>query len=343
MNTILVTGASGYIAHHAILGLLDKGYAVRGTLRDMSREAEVRQSVRIQRDDSQSDDLSFVWADMLENTGWDSAVEGVDAILHIASPIETSQPKDRDAYVPAARGGVLRLLEAAASSGTVKKVVMTSSVAAVCEGRSDPDDHIYTESDWSDPESDRTSPYARSKTLAERAAWDFMRSNEPPFSLTTVLPGLVLGPVGSSDIGVSAEIVRRLMAGDTPGLPRLGWSIVDVRDVADQHILALENETANGERLLCVGEFLWMSEIATILRTAFPDFAGTIPKRRLPDFVLRGVGLFDPAARSLIPELGRAVTCSPAKARELLGWSTREVRDTVVATGQSLIDHGIVS
>ncbi len=337
---VLVTGASGFIAQHVILALHSAGWNIRGTLRDLGRTAEVR-DVLEKAQAGAGKGVQWVSTDLNFDAGWDDAARDVDAIMHVASPIPIVQPKNRDAFVATARDGALRVLRAARDSGSVRKVVMTSSVAAVCDGLGPMPGHAFTETNWSKPEGPNISPYARSKTIAERAAWAFMDLEKPSFALTTVLPGLVLGPVLAKDFGVSPEIVRRLLAGEIPGMPRLGWSVVDVRDVADLHLRALEESATDGERLIATSDFLWMADMATALREACPERAAKLPKRNIPDFVVRLMGVFDPAVRGLAPDLGRQVDCSFAKAAKLVNWSPRSGREATKATGRSLIELAI--
>lgn len=218
---------------------------------------------------------------------------------------------------------------------------MTSSVAAVADGHGEKQGYLFTEADWSDPEGPNISPYARSKTLAERAAWDFMAREKPSFALSSILPALVLGPVLGSDFGVSPEIVRRLLSGEAPGAPRLGWAVVDVRDVADLHVRALMSDRSDGQRYIASNGFVWMAEMASVLREACPERAARIPKGKIPDLVLRAIGLFDPAVRSLLPDLGRQLEISHDKAVRELGWTPRSAADAIRATGRSLIELGL--
>lgn len=340
-GSVLVTGASGFIAQHVILALHRAGWLVRGTVRDRGRAPETAKALD-RAEAGAGSAAEWAVANLDSDAGWDTAMRGIDAVMHVASPIPVAQPKDRDAFVATARDGALRVLRAAAASGTVRKVVMTSSVAAVSDGLGEMRGHVFTEEDWSNPEGPGISPYARSKTIAERAVWAFMAEERPSFALTTVLPGLVLGPVISKDYGVSPEVIRRLLAGEVPGTPRLGWSVVDVRDVADLHLLALASAVTDGERLIATNDFLWMSDMADALREACPERAARLPKRAIPDFALRMLGLFDPAIRGLIPDIGRVSEYSHAKAARLVGWAPRSGRDATRATGCSLIEQGVV-
>ncbi len=337
---ILVTGASGFIAQHVILDLLRSGYDVRGTLRSLARADEVLGVLK--RSAPEADGrLSFVETNLESDAGWNAAAAGVAAVMHVASPIPLEQPKDKDALVGPARDGALRVLRAARDEG-VRRVVMTASIASVVDGHGASNGRVFTEADWTVPDGRGVTPYARSKTLAERAAWDFVAREGSHLSLTTILPGLVFGPVLSADYGVSPEVIRRLLAGEVPGAPRIGWSIVDVRDVARMHVLALESDAAQGERFVCTNDFLWMADIAAVLREACPTHAKKVPKNTVPDFVLKLMGLRDPVVRSLVAELGRTVTVSHDKAARLLGWTPLSAREATAATGRSMVELALV-
>lgn len=337
----VVTGITGFIAQHVAAQLIEAGWAVRGTLRTRSRAEEARAAIAgLVPKAAQA--LTFAEASLESDSGWREAVAGAQAVVHVASPIPLAQPRDRMALVALARDGALRVLKASRDAN-VKNVVLTSSVAAIADGHGRrAANRVFSEADWSNPDGPNVSPYARSKTIAERAAWDFVKREKPSYAFSVVNPGLVLGPVLSKDYGVSPEVVRRLMAGEVPGAPRLGWEIVDVRDVASLHVLALQSPAANGERFIASSGFLWMSEMAAAIRAGLPQHARKVPKGKIPDFVLRLLGLFDPAIRGLLPELGRKVVVSHEKAQRLLGWSPRDPKEATVATAESLVRHGIV-
>jgi dihydroflavonol-4-reductase len=337
----LVTGVTGFIAQHVTAQLLSEGWEVRGTLRDPKRSEEVRTALKPLAPEA-LDRLSFVRATLENDAGWAEAMAGVDAVLHVASPIPLTQPRDPNELIKPARDGALRVLTAA-KAAKVAKVVMTSSIAAIADGHGpQPANRIFTEQDWSNPKGPNISPYAQSKTIAERAAWDFVAKDKPGFAFATVNPGLVLGPVLSKDFGVSPEIVRRLMAGEVPGLPRLGWETVDVRDVASLHLLALNSAKADGQRFIASSEFVWMADMAEAIRKALPAHAKKVPVRKVPDFVLRIMALFDPAVRGVVRDLGRKVAASHKKAEDLLGWKPRSAREAAVATAESMVRHGVV-
>ncbi|HWM54859.1 MAG TPA: NAD-dependent epimerase/dehydratase family protein [Solirubrobacterales bacterium] len=337
MSTVLVTGGSGYLGGWCVVELLRRGYRVRTTVRDLSREAEVR--ARIAPEVDVGDKLSVLAADLSSDDGWEQAVNGCDYVMHVASPFPPVQPKDPDELIVPAREGTLRVLRAALGAG-VERVVVTSSVAAVGGSTSRASEPL-TEETWTDADNPKLTPYTRSKTIAERAAWDFAREQGALEKLAVVNPGAILGPVLSDDRSFSLELIERLLKG-MPGTPRLGYSIVDVRDVADMQIRAMTVAEAGGERFIAVNEFWWMSEVAAVLRDRLGADAPKVPKRAVPDLLVRGMAIFDPSIRSIVGQLGRRVEMSSEKARTLLGWSPRPVEETVVDCAQSLIGEKVV-
>lgn len=325
---VLVTGGTGYVAGWCVAALLERGYDVRTTLRSASREAAVREAV------GPSDRLGFAVADLTSDEGWAEAMKDVDYVLHVASPLGISQSDGPDTIVETAREGTLRVLRAAVAAG-VKRVVMTSAANAASPS-SYGTDGVTDETLWTDPEDPTLIPYRRSKTAAERAAWDFIRSHGGATELTTVLPGAVFGPIlATSTIG-SVAIVQRLLAGRMPGVPRIGLEIVDVRDLADLHVRAMTAPEAAGERFLGTGEFLWMRELAETLRDGL---GRKVPTRQLPDFVVRLAARFDPSLREITVSLGRRHRHSIDKAKRVLGWQPRSAAETVLDCGRSLIEH----
>ncbi len=332
-ETVLVTGGTGYVGGWTIVELLRRGYAVRTTVRSAPKEASVRAAVATEIDPG--DRLTFAIADLTSDDGWDSAVAGCACVLHVASPLGGDGASN---LVGPARDGALRVLRAAVGAG-VKRVVLTSSVAAAAPRFSGPES-FNDESVWTDPNDPTVNEYRRSKVLAERAAWDFMADKKT--QLVTILPGAIIGPVLTLEGLGSVQLVSRLLTGKVPGVPRLGFDIVDVRDVALAHILAMTSDAAAGERFIVAGDFLWMSQIAEILRASLGARAAKVPTRKAPDFVLRLVALFDPSVRSVTPSLGKKHTFDSSKAQKMLGFKLRPAKDTVVACAESLIAKGMV-
>jgi dihydroflavonol-4-reductase len=337
---VLVTGGSGFIGGHCIAQLLQAGHRVRTTVRSPGREAEVRATLRAAGVEPGAA-LTFVAADLLADAGWTEAAAGCDRVLHVASPFPAAVPKHEDDLIRPAREGALRVLRAARDAGA-RRVVLTSSFAAIGYGHAHPD-RTYTEQDWTDVEGPGTTAYVRSKTLAERAAWDFIAREGNALELAVVNPVGVFGPVLGRDYSASIEIVKRLLDGALPGLPRMSFGVVDVRDVVDLHLRAMSHPAAKGERFLAVsGEFMGIADIARVLRTRLGAAAHRVPTRGLPDWVLRAVALFDPAVRQIVPELGKTRQASSEKARRVLGWSPRAGEDAIVATAQSLARLGLL-
>jgi len=333
MKTVLVTGGSGYLGGWCVVELLRRGYRVRTTVRDLAREAEVRATVGTQVD--AGDRLTVLAADLLDDAGWGDAVNGCDYVLHVASPFPPAQPKDPDELIVPARDGTLRVLRASLDAG-VDRIVVTSSVAAISGSGKPVHGRPLDEQDWSDPDNPKLSPYARSKTIAERAAWDFMAERGATEKLATINPGAIVGPVLNDDRSFSLQAIERLLGG-MPGLPRIGFSFVDVRDVADLEIKAMSAPEAGGERFVAVTTFQWMADIATVLRSRMGEAAAKVPSRSIPDFVVRGMAIFDPGVRSIVGQLGRKTEASSEKARTRLGWAPRPIDETIVECAQSLL------
>jgi dihydroflavonol-4-reductase len=335
-GTVLVTGGSGFIGSWCVIGLLQQGYTVRTTVRDLAREGAVRAAIGKVVDPQ--DRLSFYAADLMADAGWDAATAGCDYVLHVASPLGTAEPKDPDVLIVPAREGAKRAVAAAIKAG-VKRVVLTSSVAAMSHGASAPD-YLADESVWTDVTKPKTSAYNQSKTLAERAAWDLIKSSGGATTMATVNPVAVLGPVLSDDFSGSIQIVQRLLTGKVPGIPRLGFSMVDVRDVADMHIRAMTAPAAADQRFIAANEFAWMADIAAILRANLGRKASKVPTRKVPNFVLRLASIFDTDLQAVTPSLGKKHQYTSAKAQTMLSWRPRPLKDTVLDCANSLIATG---
>ncbi|MEU8488010.1 NAD-dependent epimerase/dehydratase family protein [Streptomyces sp. NPDC048641] len=338
-ETVLVTGGSGYVAGWCIVELLRRGYRVRTTVRSPGKEQAVREAVATQADTAGR--LEFAIADLTADEGWDAAVKGVDHVLHVASPLGGAVADNSEAMIAPARDGALRVLRAATGAG-VRRVVMTSA-ANTASPSSYSEEGVTDETLWTDPDDPTLIPYRRSKTLAERAAWDFMATYDGPTELTTILPGAVFGPVlATSTIG-SVGIVQRMLSGAMRGVPRIGLEIVDVRDLADIHIRAMTSPRAGGERFLATGEFTWMLDMVHVLREELGEDGHRVSTRRIPDLAVRLAARFrDPSLRDITPALGRRNRHSTAKAHRLLEWQPRPARETVIDCARSLLAHGAV-
>lgn len=322
-ETVLVTGGSGFVASWCIAELLQRGYAVRTTVRSGAKEAAVRKAVGSIPTDGR---LTFAIADLTKDAGWDAALAGCDYVLHVASPLSGAPTSDRDAFVAPARDGTLRVLRAATNAG-VKRVVMTSAAAAARPPLAA--NRVSDETIWADPDDPQFDAYRRSKILAERAAWDFIAANGATTQLTTILPGAVFGPVLARENLGSVQIISRMLEGRPPAIPRLGFWVVDVRDLADLHIRAMTSSDAGGQRFLAAGEFLWMEEIARILRAKLGARASKVPTRRLPDALFRFVAIFLPQLKALAPLIGQRHELSSVKASRVLGFAPRAADATV--------------
>jgi nucleoside-diphosphate-sugar epimerase len=324
-QTVLVTGGSGFIAGHCILQLLEQGYRVRTTVRSLSREASVR-SILSDAGMTHGEHLSFVAADLLSDDGWPEAVADVDFVLHVASPVQPGHVENEDDLIIPAREGALRVLRAARDAG-VKRVVLTSAFHAVSWGWPH-DDHVFTEADWTILDGPGVDAYGKSKTLAERAAWDFMLTDGSPLELATVLPVAVMGPVMGDDISGANHIIQNMLRGAMPGLPDIYIPIVDVRDVAAAHILAMTTPDAAGQRfLLSNGPALAMKEIAADIRAHLGSATEKVPTAEMT---------IDS------PDLGYSKRTTNEKARTVLGWTPRPAADAIGAAAESMVTTGLV-
>ena len=340
MSTVLVTGGSGFIGTHAILQLIAAGHQVRTTVRNLSREADVRTMLKLGGAEP-GKALSFAAADLERDAGWPAAVAGCEYVLHIASPFPPSIPNDENELIVPAREGARRVLRAARDAG-VKRVVLTSSFAAIGYGhprQATP----FTETDWTNTNGDDVRPYVKSKALAERAAWDFIDQEGRALELSVVNPVGVFGPVLGPDYSTSILIVQRLMDGAVPGCPQIYFGVVDVRDVVELHLRAMTDPAAKGERFLAVaGDFLSMRDIAMILKRRMGEAARRVPTRQLPNWLVRLAAWRDPAVQQIVPELGKRKNATNEKARRVLGWSPRSNEEAVVATAESLVRLGLL-
>lgn len=331
---VLVTGGSGFVGAHCIIKLLNVGYRVRTTVRSLDRETEVRATVK-EGGAEPGAALSFAPADLLSDAGWAKAVAGCRYVLHVASPFPLKVPKHEDELIMPAREGALRVLRTSRDAG-VKRVVLTSSFAAIEYGHK-PQAAPFDETSWSDVQVDGVTAYAKSKTLAERAAWDFLVREGGELELSAVNPVNIFGPALGTHYATSVLIAKRMMDG-FPACPRVFTGLVDVRDVADLHLLAMTHPAAKGERFIAAaGDFISFLDLGKILRRRMGAAARRVPTRELPDWLLRVGALFDPSIKAILPELGKRKNATNAKAKRLLGWSPRSNEEALVATAESLV------
>lgn len=328
MHKVLVTGGSGFVGSHVILQLLQAGHLVRTTVRSLAREAEVRATLAAAGADVHR--LGFAVADLDKDAGWAEAAADCDYVQHIASPFPIQQPKDEQELIRPAVDGTLRVLRAARDAG-VKRVVLTSSFAAIGYGHG-ARTTAYTEEDWTLINGPSVQPYMKSKTLAERAAWNFIETEGGGLELAVVNPVGIFGPALNRDLSTSVELARRMMAGKLPGTPDLWFGVVDVRDVASLQLLAMTDPAAANERFLAIaGEPVSLHQMAVILH----DHMGTRLPRQLPSWLVRALALVNPMAREAVPRLGIRGRASNEKALAL-GWKPRSNEEAIVATAKSL-------
>jgi len=337
---VLVTGASGFIAGHCVRELLEHGYSVRGTVRSLKAPEKTAHLRALAERTGGA--LELVEADLGSDRGWKEAVAGCTYVLHVASPFPGEVPQDEMDLIGPAVDGTRRVLHACAESGTVQRVVVTSSVAAIAYGHDPSDRKVRTEADWSN--ADRCEAYQKSKTLAERAAWEFVDglAAGSRFELAVINPGFVLGPVLNADPGTSGDVVRKLLVREMPACPRIGFALVDVRDLAVAHRLAMERPEAAGNRYICAGEHMWIEDMAKVLAAEFNPKGYKVPTGQLPYWLMWIIARFDKTIRLALEYVGRQELVSCDKAKRELGWSLRPVDQTIIDTGRSMIEYGIV-
>lgn len=335
-QTVVLTGASGFIAKHILLRLLQRGHTVRAGLRSPARAAEVRDAVAPHVAPDALGRLSFVTLDLDRDDGWAAAMAGADALMHTASPFPLVQPKNADDLVRPAVDGTLRALRAAAAAGA-NRVIVTASSVCITNTDLPPGKTLYDETVWSDPGYRTINPYGLSKLKAEQAAWDFARSH-PAMRLTTINPVLVAGPPLDAHYGTSLRVVERILKAKDPAVPPISFGVVDVRDVAEAHLRALERPDTAGERILCYDDTLWFRDMAQAMQDALPG--RRIVTRTAPGWFLRILGLFDPAIGTVLPMLHRFERMDNAKARRLLGMTFTPAREAVVASARWMVENG---
>jgi nucleoside-diphosphate-sugar epimerase len=343
-DRVLVTGATGFIAQHCLLQLLEAGYEVRGTARSAGRTADVIAILSPHLSDAargRLDTLDVVAADLTSDEGWQSAVTGCRYVMHVASPLPRGVVKDENELIAPARDGTLRVLRAAKDGG-VERVVLTSSLSAIVYGNDR--SRTFTEADWSNLDGARIGAYDKSKTIAERAAWEYMESVKDASSMQLVVvnPGLVLGPLLSSDWGTSGEMVKRILDHKVPAIPNINFATVDVRDVASAHVSAMTTPEAAGERFICAEANHSMMEIAQILKARYTSQGFKVPTGRLPSFVIRVMAVFDKTVRLALNDLDSSQNVDATKIRTVLQWQPRDLAEMTTSMADSMIEFGVV-
>jgi nucleoside-diphosphate-sugar epimerase len=339
-DLVLVTGGSGFVGAHCIDQLLRGGYRVRTTVRSLSRETDVRAMLNVAGSPRQ-DALTFVAADLSADAGWDEAVQGCRFVLHVASPFPAKAPQHENELIVPAREGTLRVLRAARAAG-VERVVLTSSFVAIGYGQP-PRTAPFDERDWTDLNGPGLTAYAKSKTLAERAAWEFIACESSGLELSVINPVGIFGPALGPDYATSVEIVQRFLDGAVPVCPRISFGGVDVRDVADLHLRAMTSPAAKGERFLAVaGDVVTLIDVAMILKKRLGPIARRVPTREMPDWLVRLLANFIPDLRLIALELGNVRNLTNAKAKRVLNWTPRSNEDCIVATAESLQRLGLL-
>ncbi len=340
MSNVLVTGGSGLIGSHAIVQLLSAGHQVRTTVRSLAREAEVRAMVK-EGGVEAGDRLSFAVADLESDAGWAEAVAGCDYVLHLASPFPAELPKHEDELIIPAREGTLRVLRASRDAG-VKRVVLTSSFSAI-EYDSKLPKNAYDETNWTDLNRTDLSPYTKSKTMAERAAWDFIATEGGGLELSVINPVGVLGPTLSRNISTSISIIKTMLTGAMPGTLKIYMGVVDVRDVADLHIRAMTNPLAKGERFIAsAGDAMLMFDYVKVMKAHMGANGKKLPRFQLPSWLVRLLAIREPRLRQALPHLGVISNGTSEKAKRLLGWTPRSREEAIIASAESLVRLGLL-
>lgn len=339
-QTVLVTGATGYIAKHLVLQLLNAGYDVTGSARSLSREAELRAALAPHLTDPGAlDRLRMVALDLTRDDGWEAAMAGADVLMHTASPFPLTQPKNEEETIRPAVDGALRAVRAAQAAG-VWRVIMTSSTVAIVNADPPAGEPAYDENDWTDLNHPAATAYVKSKTMAERAVWDWQTKDAPEMQITMINPAFVQGAPLDTHFGTSVRVIERLLKGRDPMLPNFGFPCVDVRDIALMHLRAMERPESIGKRFAGAERFIWFSEMAGLLKADHPE--RKIATRIAPDLLVRFLSLFDRSIRTILPVLGQHQEVSNAQARAILGIEFRDTRQSVRETGAYLIDNDLV-
>ena len=340
-ETVLVTGGSGFIATHCIMQLVIAGYNIKATVRDLSRTIMLNDIIANGlKKQNISAELAIDWqeASLTEDAGWDAAVAGCDYVLHVASPVAMEMPKDENEMITPAVEGTKRVLQAASKAG-VKRVVVTSSVAAILYGTEKKEP--FTEDDWTDVNSKSANAYARSKTFAEKAAWEFIDNDDSGMELACVNPSLVLGPILEKDFGTSVGVVVEFLSGKYPFVPNMHFGVVDVRDVAALEILAMTRPEAAGKRFICSESTMKLKDQSDLLIELLPEFKKKLPKGIAPNWLIKIMALFMPALKAVTSEIGKNRELDSSRARNLLGWQPRPAAEALKAAAESVVEFGV--
>ena len=331
-DLVLVTGLSGFIASHVSAKLLDKGYKVRGTVRNLNKGQRIVEALSAAGHNTEN--LELVEVDLKSDAGWEEAVQGCRYIQHIASPFPIEGPREREALVPEARAGAMRVIEQGLGAGA-ERIVMTSSLVAMVGQKGRGAKMLVTEDDWSDPDWKALGAYAVSKTRAEKAVWDYAKRHDLQGRVTSVNPGLVFGPDTFDNSGASLELIKLMFAGEFPRVPKLAFPIIDVRDCAAIHVAAMEVKNAGGRRLIAAGETLWFKNIADILRSAYPD-ASKLPKGDIPNFIVKILGVFDARVKAILPDIGTLHMADTNYVSALTKVIPRPAKEAILAAAESM-------
>ncbi|CAM4416552.1 Nucleoside-diphosphate-sugar epimerase [Pedobacter westerhofensis] len=339
---VLVTGGSGFVGGHCIARLLQKGYNVRTTLRSLEGKGKITAALTANGITS-FDNLSFMEAELTKDDNWEEVMKGCNYVLSVASPVFFDMPKDENEAIRPALEGITRILKFARNAG-VKRVVMTSNFGAVGFSQTDKGRET-TEADWTDPDLKGLSIYEKSKLLAERAAWEFITREGGSLEFTTINPVAIFGPPLNEHVSGSFDILKHMLDGTWKVVPPIPLNIVDVRDVADLHIRAMENPGANGQRFIASADGqISMPEIAAFLKKTRPEAAEKVSAKTVPTFVIKLSALFNAQAKqgAMFINMNRKV--SNAKAKNILGWEPiASQEETILASVDSMIKFNLIN